>query len=178
MDHSDSKITMSKIQKVILWLSGISITILILVIGLFYLLRNDILSYVIQSINELKSGEITAEQIQFSPFYQFPYISIELEKVSYFEKPGTKRDDNELPICNIQSFYLSLDIMKLVSGELNVSKITLEDGQINIVAYEDGSTNINNALSSTADEMYRVENRISFNLVTTIRIVIAVTDLL
>ncbi|MCK4754215.1 MAG: AsmA family protein, partial [Calditrichia bacterium] len=154
---------MSKIHKVLFWFVSISLSFIILAIGLFYLLRNDILFYVIQSINKSQPGEIVAEQIHLSPFYQFPYITLRLENISYFEKPGAKRKNNDLPICNIQSFYLSLDIIELVSGNLNVRNLTLEDGQVDLIAYEDGSTNINNALGASEDEPDSIEKMSDLN---------------
>ena len=80
------------------------------------------------------------------PFIQFPYISLALEDIEFYENPKSIRDSIEKPIGSFKTVYAALNIIDLITKEISVSRFILEGGEINIVKYSDKSFNFLNAL--------------------------------
>ena len=53
------------------------------------------------------------------------------------------------PIARFQYLYGSIDIIDLIKGDINISKVMLKNGEINIVKYPDSTFNYSNAIAST-----------------------------
>lgn len=92
-------------------------------------------------LNENFNGELTIEDSYISPFANFPYISIDIHNVSFY--------DNKLKegkaLYQIEDAYIGFDIWSIISGKYAVKSIKIDGGYIDIVQHEDGSLNILNA---------------------------------
>ena len=53
-------------------------------------------------------------------------MSIELKKVTYFEKKSALRETNKLPIARIDNIYLGVNIIDIFNGKLNFNKLLIE----------------------------------------------------
>jgi len=48
---------------------------------LFYIYKDDISRAILRRVNDVQKGELSIENISFSPFAQFPSISLKLNNV-------------------------------------------------------------------------------------------------
>ena len=108
--------------------------------------KNDISKVILFSLNAKQNGEFKLDNINFVPLRHFPNLSINLSNLSYFERKSSKRNSDEQPIARINNFYLGLNLADLLRGNLNVSKIIIDDGDLTIVTYPDSSINLIKAL--------------------------------
>jgi len=130
-----------RLSRILFYILG-GITLLTIIgFGIFYLKKDTIVERVISVLNKNQKGIITFENLAFSPFKNFPSISLRIDKVAFYE-----RADDFYPFVEIGRLFVSMDVMKLINGEVNVSKISLEDGFINLQIDDTGSLNLVNAI--------------------------------
>jgi AsmA protein len=72
-----------------------------------------------------------------------------LKDVIYYENPVGSRNQNEKAACDIERLYAAMDILDLFNGKIRVSKVSLHDGNINLVRYPDSTLNLLNAFKSS-----------------------------
>ena len=106
-----------------------------------------------------RRGEFTLENVEFTPFKQFPDISINLKNLTYFETKSTDRKPDEQPVARIRNFYLGLDVIKLINGKLNIRKLLIDGGELTVVTYADSSINLLNAFGIQKEETKINENK-------------------
>ncbi len=135
-----------RIIKTLFYLLAAWIILLIVAAGLFYIYKDDISKKLLLSFNAMQRGEISLGEISFKPFVQFPDISIGINNVIYYENKTGNRYISEKPIAEIDVVYASLNIIDLIKGRINISKVKIEGGTLNFVTYKDSSVNIFNAL--------------------------------
>jgi hypothetical protein len=129
-----------------MWLVSFVFMLLIIIPILFYIFKDDISRFVLTKVAELQNGEITFQNVSFSPFVQFPNVSVRLDSLYYYEHPRDSTNLDELPIAAIEEIYIAVDVVDLIGGKINVPKITIDGGKFNIVTYPDSSVNLFNAL--------------------------------
>ena len=132
--------------KVLLYSFIAWVLILIFATAMLYIFKDDISKKLLLSLNDIQEGEITLEDISFSPFAQFPSISLRLNNIVYYEHPINKRDTTEIPIGKFNAIYGAINILDLIGGRINVSKVIIDGGTLNFVTYKDSSVNLFNAL--------------------------------
>jgi AsmA-like C-terminal region len=137
-----------KLFKVLSYFFIVWILILIVIAALFYIFKDDISKKLLLSLNDIQNGEISLEDISFSPFSQFPSISIGINDVIYFENKKEDRDSLEKPIVTLDVIYVAFDVIDLIGGRINVSKITIDGGTLNFVTYKDSTVNLFKALGT------------------------------
>ncbi|MGB5895723.1 MAG: hypothetical protein WBG58_16215, partial [Ignavibacteriaceae bacterium] len=150
-----------KFLKVLLFSFIAWIMFLIIATAVFYIFKDDISKKLLLSLNEVQNGEITLEDISFEPFAQFPSVSIGINNIVYYEHPIIKRDSIELPIGEINEIYAAINILDLIGGKVNVSKVTIISGAVRIVTYADSSVNLSNAFGKQKQENSLVGEDIS-----------------
>jgi hypothetical protein len=153
---------MKKKWIIILSLAGIlpvvflSITFLIL-----YSQQEKITKRVLVSLNEHLEGELEIRSSSIDLFEAFPYVSIDLREVRFFE--NKQRDTR--PLYEVADIYIGFDIRDIVTGNNIIKSITLKDGHLYVHRYEDG--NINVLIAKNIDlfsEKEKSENDSSLNL--------------
>ncbi len=140
-----------KILKVFGWILGIPLILLLILEIIFIIYQDDIERELITFVNESQNGEIIISSISFSPLSHFPDISLRLNDVQYFETKSNLRKPEEKAFCHLKKFYISLDVIDLLGGDLDVSELTLEEGTLYIATQEDGSNNLTNLFSMPDD---------------------------
>jgi AsmA protein len=110
--------------------------------------RDEIGQYLVIYLNQIQSGELKVGQVSISTLRQFPNISLNLENVIYYEHRANQRTETEQPIAKFENFYCGLEILKLFKGDLEISKVNLNNGEILIIIYPDSSINLLNAIKS------------------------------
>jgi uncharacterized protein involved in outer membrane biogenesis len=125
----------------------------LLLTGYFYLDRDNIGRKVLLHSNKIAQGELSFEDIAFNPFRYFPDISLLLKDVDYFENPIGSRHQNERAVCEFERLYVVLDIMKLIRGQIHVARVSMRNGELQLVRYPDSTLNLINAFQSYAPKV-------------------------
>ena len=159
--RSKKRSRIKRVGKIILYLILV-ILLLITAVNIYLFINKDELSRdLILKVNELQSGEVNVEYVHLAPFENFPHISLNLGNIVYFENPKEKRDSTEKPFCKLDNIYLSFQLIDLLKGNINVSKITLSDGYFRGITYEDSTTNLSRTFSAKVDSTKLMEEKIA-----------------
>ncbi len=121
------------------------LVLFILMVGLiaitpYYLYRNQDLvkEMVLSRLNKAMVGHTTLESVYISPFKNFPYISIDLRNLKFYDTD----DESHPPIYEFEDVYLGFDIWDIFKGEYTIKKVHLQKGKLHIIRYEDGNINL------------------------------------
>lgn len=127
--------------------------VLLVFLLLFQIYRDDIAKKILLSVNTVQNGELVFNDISFAPFVHFPDVSIDLNGSKYFEKKDVFRASDSIPIIRLQHLYLAIDVLDLLKGNVDISKVYLSDGLVNLVTYNDSTLNLINAIGSGRDSL-------------------------
>ena len=115
-----------------------------ILIAILYWKQDHFVQELVATLNEDFEGHFEINGSHISPFENFPYISIDLEELTLYENDSKKGKH----ILDIHDVYVGFNIWDIVSGNMEIQSILLNDGAINIVQYIDGRFNITEALTS------------------------------
>ncbi len=144
-----------KIFKVFTGVLGVFLLLLIILEVLFVLNKDKIADKIVSYLNEIQTGEIVISSVNFSPLSHFPDISVRLNDAQYFGTKTKYRQPGDEAFCKLDKFYISLDIVSLLKGDLDVSELTLQDGELRIITRKDSSINIFNILNEQEESTVR-----------------------
>lgn len=113
-------------------------------VTLLYYKQDVVVQELIATLNEDFVGHFQINGSHISPFKNFPYISIDLEELSIFENENKKENH----LLDIHDVYVGFNIWDIISGDMEIKSIVLNNGSINIVQHPDGSFNITDALET------------------------------
>ncbi len=128
------------------WILAGFIALVVLVTAGFYLGRNTILKKALSYLNENQPGEVQMDQINLIPFMDFPRVALQLRSVRYYEKSPLHDSAGQDPILSLDEAYVSLNVIDLIRGDLEVSQVRLVDGFVILEVLEDSLTNLEKAL--------------------------------
>jgi uncharacterized protein involved in outer membrane biogenesis len=137
-----------KIKKRILkWTAGI----LLAVVGLFGAVvavvhhkQDDIVQELVSKANEDFVGRVALSGSHVSFIEDFPYIDIDLEHLLIYET----KNDSAAPIVQLNELFVGFDLWTILSGKMEVKKIHLKNGRMDVVQYPDGSFNVSRAFEN------------------------------
>lgn len=132
--------------KVAGWIVGGFCSLLLLVILVFYLGRGFFMKQAVNYLNDQQPGEVQMEQMNLIPFANFPNVTLQLQKVVYYESPPDSTYLPSLPVFVINEVDVTLDIVQLIRGDFMVSEAKLKQGVIRLEIYEDSLSNLEHAL--------------------------------
>ncbi|MBM77631.1 MAG: hypothetical protein CL846_04055 [Crocinitomicaceae bacterium] len=115
-----------------------------ILISILYLKQDYFVKELVQTLNEDFEGHFEIKDSHISPFENFPYISLDLEELTLFENDSKKGKH----ILDIHDVYVGFNIWDIVSGNMEIQSILLNDGSINLIQHEDGRFNITDALAT------------------------------
>ncbi len=130
---------MSKRKKITLLLLPIIPVILLCgVIGAVYFNQKSLVQKALLTINEQFVGILEIDDSHVAPFANFPYISIDLVGVRFYE--NKERDTK--PLYEASDLYLGFDVLDLLKGQYHIRKIRIEKGHLDVVKSPDGEINL------------------------------------
>jgi hypothetical protein len=135
-----------RVFRVIGWIIGSLVTLILVITLGFYLGRGWIMNRAISYFNKNQPGEVKMEQMNLIPFMDFPDVVLQLRNVSFYENKEIPGALYQEPILFLNEIYLSLDVRDLVKGNLNVSQARIENGFVRLEIYEDSVLNLERAL--------------------------------
>ncbi|MBX2926884.1 MAG: hypothetical protein KF852_03520 [Saprospiraceae bacterium] len=106
--------------------------------AIIYYHQDELIQKVITEVNEGIEGAMTIEEVRIAPFKNFPYVSIDLRKVNFYET----KDTGARPLYNFSDVYIGFDIKQLMAGHYDIKSISVENGHLDIIRRADGVYNI------------------------------------
>ncbi len=125
-------------MKIVVWLLAVPLLLFAGLAALVYHYQDDLEQYVLTSVNEQIAGEMTIGRVSVRPFKNFPYVSIDLGDVRFYET----KDTSERPLYTFQDVYLGFDLKSILAGTYDVKKIRVENGHVDLVHRADGTYNL------------------------------------
>jgi len=105
--------------------------------------QSQVIQDEIAELNNTYKGEIRVGDSELSLFGNFPYISIKVYDIQVFETKGK----DALELINVEDIYVGFNFWEVVSGNYDIKSLLVEEGDFNIILHENGTTNLENALS-------------------------------
>ncbi|NJN28007.1 MAG: hypothetical protein HC819_19565 [Cyclobacteriaceae bacterium] len=127
-------------------LPGILAIVLLILSGAvatIYRKQDAIVQNLVDRFNRDFDGIIVIGDTDISPFASFPYIAVVIENVQVFEDKA----DMFAPILDVSHISLGFNFWTLIRGDIKVNLLKVENGNFDIVRYEDGTFNLARALS-------------------------------
>ena len=131
------------------WLK-ILVLLLLIPIGVFsgglylvYQHQDELIQEAITRVNKRIPGTMAVSKVRLAPFKNFPYVSIDLKEVRFYET----KDLSAKPLYTFGDVYLGFDIQSVMEGHYDIKSIKIEQGHLDIIHHCDGSYNIQNAKS-------------------------------
>ncbi|MEZ5083149.1 MAG: hypothetical protein R2750_06845 [Bacteroidales bacterium] len=119
---------------------------LLITTGVLYHFKDEIGKKIFLSANNIQQGRFYFSDISFSPFVHFPSVSVHLKNVVYLEHALDNDTISNDTIAKLNSLYASINLVDMIYGNINVSKVTLDGGELRLVMYPDSSVNLMNAI--------------------------------
>ncbi len=135
-----------KILKITGWTLITFFSVLLLALMAFYLGQGYVMRRAVAYMNEQQPGEVKMEKMNLLPFKHFPDVSLQLRGVTFYEKPVYPDSLYQEPVVSLNDLYMTLDVVDLVRGEIQVSEMGLKNGFIRLEICEDSVTNLEKAL--------------------------------
>lgn len=120
------------------FLTVFSIAIIILVWQ-----QDTVVQNIVKGLNDDFQGAIVIGDTDISPFENFPFVSVVIESVQIYEDKA----DMFAPILDVSHISLGFNFLALLRGDLKVNLLKIENGNFDIVRYNNGKLNLLNALS-------------------------------
>ncbi len=128
------------------WIIAGFISLILLITLVFYMGRGWIMNRAVTYLNENQPGEVQMGQMNLIPFMNFPNVSLQLRYVSYYEQEVHPDSLLQEPVLSLREIFVTLDVLDLIRGDIEVSQAKTSDGFIRVEVYEDSITNIEYAL--------------------------------
>jgi hypothetical protein len=129
------------------FLLGLPVLFIITVMALLFYHQDAVLKNVLDKVNTTFEGKMTIDDIHITPWKSFPYISVDLENVRFYES----EDTTCLPLYSFKDIYAGFDVWDIVQNNYVIKSIKIEQGHLDIIHFEDGTYNILKA-KNTFDE--------------------------
>lgn len=129
-------------RKIVVIVGLVAISILLIIpaigIGIVYKNQKSLTQNLIRSLNKQFFGELQLKDSHIAPFAQFPYVSIDLEDLVFYEGKEAHSDT----IYYAKDLYVGFRIWDLLKGDFIVKSIKLSQGGLNLVRDENTEINL------------------------------------
>ncbi len=136
-------------KKLLLWLVVLPVLVFTAIIGIVIVKQESIVQSQLSAINEGFSGKVEIGQSHIAPFQNFPYISLKIDDVRILESKAP----NAAVILDVADIYIGFNFWDIAKGNFDIQSLIVEEGLFDIVLHEDGTTNIENALATSSEEV-------------------------
>lgn len=119
---------MKRLLKIFKWLLLIALFLLLGVSLLFYFKRNEIIGMVINQASQQLTAPVDVGKAEIS-FSKFPSAAIHLNQVFTAGNPEVGGDT----LLYAESIYLQFDFWRILTGDISVERISVENGSLHII---------------------------------------------
>ncbi len=130
---------------------GVLLSFFVVATLLLYIFKDEIGKTILLSVNKDISGLLTVQEFSVHPFAQFPNISLGLKNITLLEDRLKTQNDSTNSILNIRRVYIAFDIVELIKGNIDLSRVTIAEGAVNINTNTDSTINIVNTFNKTSE---------------------------
>jgi hypothetical protein len=138
----------------------IPLLVLALTASILAFKQEAIVQKAVKAANAQFVGKLTIENSKISLLTDFPYISIDLRNVAFFEN---KAKDTK-PFYEAGHLYLGFNLWDILGSDFKVKSIRISDGHANVVKYPGGDINILVAKGIVGKDTGENNEVMSFNL--------------
>ncbi len=135
-----------KILRLIGWVLGGFVALILIITGIFYLGRDRIMQKAVVYLNENQPGEVHIAKMNLLPLMDFPNSVLQFKDFTWYENPVRPDSLHQEPIIYLHELNLSIDIVELIRGNIKVDQFKLENGFVRLEVYSDSLTNLEKAL--------------------------------
>jgi hypothetical protein len=127
-------------KSVKIFLISVSLPLMILLVGIALVAwkQGELTQRALQQLNQTFTGELVLERSTISPFANFPYISIDLQGLTFYPQKGIQQD----PIYQVKDLYVGFSIWDIVRGDYQVKSLKIKGGFLKLVKNELGEINL------------------------------------
>lgn len=127
-------------------LAGFLVTLIILVVGAnMYFNDERLRDTVVPMLNENLGTEVEVSEMSLSLFRSFPNAGVSMEGVRVPDQEGET-------VVKLEELLLSVRIIPLISGDVNITELSLNSPEIYYTIYEDSTSNIDFLLADDPEE--------------------------
>ena len=117
-----------------------------------YVFYDDVKDWVITEVRDYLShmeyGELKMGEMDISLFHPFPGMTVQINEIQFYEKKDSLNVLNETPILYFKQLNLTFDAWELIRNKnLIVTSLRINDGILDIVSFDDNTTNLERAFS-------------------------------
>jgi hypothetical protein len=105
---------------------------------LLYSQQKTLTQKAIGILNEQFVGELVVKGSHIAPFASFPYISIDLEQIIFFDGKSTESNI----IYAAEDLYIGFSIWDIIRGKHNIKSIKIQNGHLDLVKDTEGNINL------------------------------------
>jgi hypothetical protein len=151
-----------KIRLLLILVFSIILIIPSAAIILLYSQQKTLTQKAIGILNEKFVGKLMINDSQIAPFANFPYVSIDLKGIAFFD--GKTEDSNI--IYAAEDLYIGFSIWDIISGKYNIKSLKIQNGHLDLVKDAEGNINLltAKATGSEEDAGYEEEEIINIDL--------------
>ena len=125
------------IKRIFQTLLGISLLLLISGFIITYFFSNKVEKTVINKIQEQMTSDLQLRDVAFSLYENFPFASVKITDLLAFEKEGFDNDT----LYYAKNTYIELSIIDIILGTVDIKKVVVDNGVINIKYNNDNNPN-------------------------------------
>ncbi|MGY6522594.1 MAG: AsmA-like C-terminal region-containing protein [Mongoliitalea sp.] len=138
---------MKKSVKIFLIVITVPVLLLMLGIGVIAWKQEALTQQAIQQINQSLKGELVLSKSRISPFANFPYISIDLQGLKFYDE----KDLQDTPIYEVQDLYVGFSLWDILTGSYEVKSVKIKGGFLHLIKNEAGEINLLTAKNMVGD---------------------------
>ncbi len=113
-------------------------------IAILYIKQDEIVKELTAKFNEDFKADIKIGDSHISPFAAFPYISIDIDNLEVYPTKLNKKN----ALIKLKDIYIGFDLFKLISGQIDIKTIKLENGAIHVTQDINGNLDIVEAFAT------------------------------
>ncbi|MCC5929735.1 MAG: AsmA family protein [Cyclobacteriaceae bacterium] len=131
-------IVLKKGIKIVAVTIGALVILLVSTLAILHHQQDRLVQKLVSHLNSGFSGQLKIENSRISPFKSFPYISIDLQNVRFYES----KEDLGQPIYAAEDIYVGFSILEILRGNYEIRSIRISNGELNLVQNAEGELNI------------------------------------
>ena len=128
---------MRRFLKILAWITGIPLALLLIAIGLAYAFSDSIRQQVITEVNRHLSTDVSVGEIRFDVFREFPQASVSFHQVSLQESEAV----NDSALARFDRISLTLNLWDVLRKKAKIKSLILEKGYLSLAENKKGTVN-------------------------------------
>lgn len=127
------------VRKILFWTFFVSLFIVTTVTVILHVYEDDIKQYAIDELNEYLETDMDVMQIELSVFHDFPYASLEFNRV--FIADAYKEQESNDTLFYAEKVFFNFNLFDIWEGDYRVKRISVNNGSLNLRTTATGDVN-------------------------------------